>query len=338
MESSNNRSRKRPIEEADEKTEQKKRFKEEKALINPKKRPFEETATAQKKRFREAHRLISPRPFKVRKDPQLKFNSAITVFGKRGTGKSFWIKWFLTNYKDVFPWFYVFTLTKFNRQYASYLNDHFIFDGYKPWVIDQIMSRQKLARRIWEKNPFKYNPRICIILDDIIDQNFIHDSTMKRLYNNGRHYFITIIAASQVMKGYPPFVRKNTDLTILFRLVDKSDRETAYDCFGAGMDRFEFDHFLDQYTEDRGFLAMFNDPNKKIDDRFYFGKAEEIPKPMPLGSKQYWEDQMDQYHKIKSGWYEEIDKAYDKAVTTVGDIEKLIDKGGMKRVSERTEK
>lgn len=285
----------------------------------------------------ETDNRISPRPFKIRQDPELKFNSAVTVFGKRGTGKSFWVKWFLTNYKDVYPWFFVFTLTKFNNQYASYLNENCIFEGYKPWVIERIMNRQKAARKIWERNPKQYNPLICIILDDIIDQSFVWDKTMKRLYNNGRHYFITIIAASQVMKGYPPFVRKNTDLTVLFRLIDKSDRESAYDCFGAGMKRDEFETFLDMYTEDRGFISLFNDPNKPIFDRFYFGKAAEIPRPTPLGCKQYWEDNMGQYYKIKSGWYKMLDEQFDETVSKKRNLEELIDKGRLKQILERTE-
>jgi len=279
---------------------------------------------------------INPRPFRVRKDPELKFNSSITVFGKRGTGKSFFIKWFLTNYKDIYPWYFVFTLTKFNNQYGSYLNNCYIYNGWKPDVVQLIMNRQELIRKIWQKNPKKINPLICVVLDDIIDQSFQWDSTMKRLYNNGRHYFITVIAASQVMTGYPPFVRKNTDLTVLFRLVDKSDRDMAFDCFGAGMDEKTFGDFLDTYTEDRGFISMLNDPNKPITDRFYYGKAEEVPYPIPLGCREYWEDNMIQYHEIRSGWYLKIDKAFDKAVTEVkkGPYE-IEDKATLQKLSER---
>lgn len=54
--------------------------------------------------------------------PQIKLNSTVTVYGKRGTGKSFFVRWMMDAYKDYYPWGWCFTKTKHNDQYQVFLS------------------------------------------------------------------------------------------------------------------------------------------------------------------------------------------------------------------------
>lgn len=60
---------------------------------------------------------FAPRRFIPGVQPVIDLLSTITVYGKRRTGKSVWVKWVLQYYKQYFPWLWVFTKTRQNNHY-----------------------------------------------------------------------------------------------------------------------------------------------------------------------------------------------------------------------------
>lgn len=263
--------------------------------------------------------LRAPMKFVRRGDgkeaPPLKFNDTITIYGKRGTGKSFCARWLIDAYKDVYPWYWVFTKTKFNSFYSSFLNPNYIIEGWDTGKLAKIYERQKTAVSMWERDPKSINPLATVIFDDVINPDLQYDRMLADWYNTGRHAMVRTIALSQHLKGFPPVVRKNTDLSILFRLINVDDRRSAYENFGSGMKFQDFEYLLDKYTENRGFLAMHNDPDEPIDRRFYYGKAEEIDPTRCYGCVEYWDDNMQHRRKIKDGFFAGMDERKKELVT-----------------------
>lgn len=64
--------------------------------------------------------------------PETKAFYTVTVYGKRRSGKSVFMKWFLQFYKHLYPWAWCFTLTKMNSWYASFMPKKFILEDFSP--------------------------------------------------------------------------------------------------------------------------------------------------------------------------------------------------------------
>jgi len=151
--------------------------------------------------------------------PQIKLNSTITVYGKRGTGKSFFVRWFMDSYKDYFPWGWVFTKTKHNDQYQIMMPDKYIIKDFSCDILEKIMKRQLAARAHYEKQDDSeepFNPLAYVIWDDYMGDDIKFNAKLYEYYCLGRHYGTMNFYCAQHRAITPPVIRQNTDLAILF--------------------------------------------------------------------------------------------------------------------------
>lgn len=241
-----------------------------------------------------------------KKHYDFKANSTITVYGKRGTGKSFFVRWFMYNYRDVYPTGWVFTKTKNNRFYESFVPSSHIFNGYKPEYLRQIIKRQKLAQKMMLEG-LNINPMAFVIWDDTMDNLIRYDDELSSYYFTSRHFHTINIMTAQYVKSTPPPIRQNTDHAVLFANANLESIEVLAIDFAINKDKHQFKRLLDSTTQDRHFLLVNNDPNIPYEERYYTGKAEEVPMFL-AGSEELWEHDTEQLYQILTGKFEEDTK------------------------------
>lgn len=127
--------------------------------------------------------------------PDISFFSTVSVYGKRKSGKSVFIKWFLQAFKEYIPWFWVFTLTQLNSFYASFVAAKFIIPEFDAEMMEKIMARQEVARDKWEEETLRHertitNPRACVIWDDYNGNDVRYNNSLARYYYTGRVFFL----------------------------------------------------------------------------------------------------------------------------------------------------
>jgi len=123
--------------------------------------------------------------------PDISLFSTVSIYGKRKSGKSVFIKWFLQSYKEWFPWYWVFTLTQLNSFYESFIAAKFVIPEFDAEMMERVMERQTLARKLAEEqiiqgDGVKINPRACIIWDDYNGNDVRYNQALARYYYTGR--------------------------------------------------------------------------------------------------------------------------------------------------------
>lgn len=242
-------------------------------------------------------------------NPKIDLDSTITVYGKRRTGKSVFGKWCLQVFRKEIPWWWTFTLTKFNSWYATFMPNKFIMGEFSADILGQIMKRQKKAvklylKQVLEGNPDPINPRAGVIWDDYMGNDVRFNKMLHRYYYTGRHFSTFNLFMTQYVKETPPPIRTNTDVAVLFNTDHYSSLECYSHDFAGRMDKREFiDLFLRVAGEPHSFFVVQNDPNLPYDKKFFRGKAEVLEADINyiLGSAEYWMGSDKQLNEILSG-------------------------------------
>ena len=144
-------------------------------------------------------------------------NRALSIIGKRNSGKSQIIKYLLTYsiYKKEFNKIYVICPTNsINHFYDSLVNPLNIKDSYdEEWVNLLISKMSKINDGKTSQKDKPYN--VLLILDDVAnDKAFHHSKTIRQLYGRGRHSFISIISVAQQLHSLATIQRSNADFLI----------------------------------------------------------------------------------------------------------------------------
>lgn len=142
---------------------------------------------------------FQPRRFIPCVQPKIDLFSTITIYGKRRTGKSVFIKWFIQHYKQYFPWVWVFTKTKQNNFYPTFIPDKFILPDFDAVILDKIMNRQKKGIEGYLGKEKDLNPRAAIIWDDYSGNDIKFNSKLNEYYYTGRHYATMNFFCAQVL-------------------------------------------------------------------------------------------------------------------------------------------
>ena len=183
------------------------------------------------------------RPLDIERD--ILDDSTIVLIGRRRSGKTFMTRWILYHLVRRFPLVIVITGTKMNNFWADYVHPQFIHNvEFMNDVIRKVLERQQL---IVGHPDLGIDPRICIILDDILkEKHKVRGSTMLgTLFTDGRHYKVCTFVTCQNPKGIPPDLRENTDVCIIFRQFQKSRKEAvACEYLDYIDDKKIRDHFL----------------------------------------------------------------------------------------------
>lgn len=110
------------------------------------------------------------------------------IVGKTETGKSYWIRNFLYEARNLFSLVVVMSHTKFNGFYQQFLPNFLIIDHFSPEVCEMLMNLQKA--RSGERGQ---NHNICLVLDDVASEKLQHQYFAQRIAMEGRHYKITTL-------------------------------------------------------------------------------------------------------------------------------------------------
>lgn len=189
----------------------------------------------------------------------------ICFFGKRRTGKSTSITNLAFHTMQGIP----FGIVMSNTSYAGYWDllvpKRCIVQGLRQDWLDWLVGRQK---KLIAKYGIK-DKRVAafIILDDVVaDQKTIrYNADLSSFFVEGRHLAITVLIASQYVKGLGPMVRGNCDYIILQPIYNKTQRDTLWDLEAAFMDKKDFSLLMDQVIVSEtlpGNTAA--DPKKKV--------------------------------------------------------------------------
>lgn len=142
-----------------------------------------------------------PRRFIPHIQPKLDLFSTITLYGKRRTGKSVFVKWFVQSYKRYFPWIWVFTKTQQNNFYKSFIPEKFILPKFDAGALKKIMERQKTAIKKHVDEDSNLNPRAMLIWDDYPGNDIKFNETLDEYYFTGRHYATMNLFCAQVFSN-----------------------------------------------------------------------------------------------------------------------------------------
>lgn len=243
--------------------------------------------------------------------PKINLFATITVYGKRKTGKSVFCKWMIQAFKHEIPWAWVFTLTKFNLFYKTFIPDKFIMTSFNSSDLYRIMKRQIKAIELHAKQVSmgveeseRINPRAACIWDDYMGNDIKFNKALHEYYLTGRHYFMLNFFMTQYVKETPPAIRSNTDYAILFNSDQEPSMEIYGEEFSGKMKKRDFMALFEYATREKHtFLCINNDPNVPIEEKYYVGQAKVLDAEIDyvLGCPYYWKDNMEQLESIADG-------------------------------------
>lgn len=137
-------------------------------------------------------------------------------FGKRGTGKTFCLRYLISYLRRHYPRVIVLTDTLVNGFWQQYVHKDYIHKGFDPFVIEQALDQQEaLMHYINLEHPELkevINPNMAIIMDDVITAHtFKFSEHLDALFAQGRHNHISPWITSQYAKAVNTLGRGNID-------------------------------------------------------------------------------------------------------------------------------
>lgn len=225
-------------------------------------------------------------PHDLPEDKQL----SILIFGKRRTGKSFWLRWYLYERRKDFNEIYLFTKTEENNFYNKFLPKGFIYPGFIKSKLDMIVRRAKALKKAEGKEP-----KMFVIGDDLASDYRIHksDNSLIGLYTEGRHRGITCAYLSQKFKAVDPAIRNNADLVIIFTQFNAKEALAIAEEYLGRLNKRTALAVMDMYTCSELHSALVIETWRNSMDPEEFLKvsvaANVNPKKREIGSKAFWD-------------------------------------------------
>jgi len=223
--------------------------------------------------------------------------SKIVIIGKPGTGKTTLITSLLYEKSHVFPIGVAMSGTEdSNGHYSKIFPSSFVFNSLDKPVIEQFISRQKLAKQHLP------NPWSVLLLDDCTDDpKLFNDPMFLGIFKNGRHWKMWFVLSLQYALDIKPAIRTNIDGTFILRETNLRNRKILHDNFAGVIPDFAlFCDILDQLTDDYSAVYIHNaTTSNKMEDCVFWYKAKPVPENFRLGCDDYW-DFHDQRFDVKS--------------------------------------
>lgn len=228
----------------------------------------------------------------------------VGVFGARGTGKSFWSRWFMWVVSWAYPVVYVFTETKMNCFWKAYINEEFIFEGYQEDKLYAIMKDQMQKVDAF-LNGANINPYCLIVWDDCLPNDIQYDPLFRQIFFNGRHYRIGNLMCTQYFYAIPKKYRGNLDWVVTLKQNQRAQIEGFFEEMsyaGKGKDNFNnFNKMFVEATRDNNVIVFdVRDQSKLPTEKIYTMKAED-PGIFWMGSALYWSNNIKGLQEIMSG-------------------------------------
>lgn len=171
-------------------------------------------------------------------------NPVFLIVAKRGSGKTFLLKYIVKFLNDEYKYNEVYLFSKTAHLQTKLEEDPFFFIPknnihyeFDEQAINNIMSHNESLKIADNKQreDMRRNNKILIIFDDMInDKNITRSNTLAEICTRGRHSNISLCLISQDLSSRNAFgttVRKNIDCFVSFDIYDKATRDMAADAF-----------------------------------------------------------------------------------------------------------
>lgn len=218
----------------------------------------------------------------------LPVDPTVIIDGKRGSGKTFFLRDMMFKLKDRYPMGLVFTKTgKLNKFWQAHVPDQYIHNGYEPLAMEKLMKEQeKMIEQGFHKhmNIWKF-----VIFDDVVGEDDFHNHPeLEDVFTLGRHLRLAVFFITQYIYKVSPNMRENTDVLVQLITKRKGSREAVADEFLGSLPRKEAMALIDSCTQDRHALVIFNRSiSMKLEDYVFCNTAID-PGPFVLGCEEFW--------------------------------------------------
>lgn len=165
--------------------------------------------------------------------------------GSRRTGKSQLIHALSRHLRPLFREVYVFTNTKASGEYFRFIPITRVYEGFKPEILEQIISRQKSLRKAQTRGELQdENVDILVIIDDCISDNLKFQRRFNQVFWEGRHYGVSLWVTSQDIKAIAPGATINADVSFIFPFGDERSTETVNSKYLYFLDKYQAESLL----------------------------------------------------------------------------------------------
>ncbi len=201
--------------------------------------------------------ILKNRDTDKRKEGILEPEKTVVFFGRRGSGKTFSMRWVLQDpiVRASYPRVIVMTESKLNGFWQQYVPDDYIYEGFRSDVIYKIIAKQtgmiKNLNRLEPEYRKHWNPNLLLILDDVIsgDDNIKYSRPLDKIFTLGRHLKIGIYISSQYAKGVNTVARGNIDLAVIYQQTQYLQKESiTRDFLGNFSNPRIANEILDKFT------------------------------------------------------------------------------------------
>lgn len=219
----------------------------------------------------------------------------VTCYGRRRTGKSFFLRNLLFLLQDRWPFGMLFSTTAFNGFWTKHMPAKFcthrfeLFESKARRLIEY-QELMTLALQMFPELWKLINPRKFVLLDDVIaDKRLRFSDCLDQFGSTGRHLNTDVFVTTQHAKGLNPCWRNNTDFPVIFQQHSLEQIEALFDAHGNFLDRKQFHKIILQYTQ-KNYCVILNASCKSHNFYDYVKVYKAVdPGDYILGCKEYWD-------------------------------------------------
>lgn len=217
-------------------------------------------------------------------------DSLCVFIGKRNTGKTYLVKDVLYHKRRI-PIGTVISQTEtLNGNFSENIPGTFIHTKFSSDIISDVFVQQEKKILALKKNYPGYtmkqfievakkdiNNYVFVVLDDCLSdsKSWKNDSTIQKIFYEGRHFMIFFLLTMQVPLGIPPNLRGNLDYIFITFTNNKKDRKTIFENYSGVFNNFqEFCTVFDRCTTDYNCLVIDNtSQSSKLEDQVFYYRA-----------------------------------------------------------------
>ena len=211
------------------------------------------------------------------------------LIGKRHSGKGFFMRHLIEQLHSQYSVVIVFSGSELEDPfYTKFVAPCFIYDSFDQDALRRVIHEQ----RLWvTEHGINRNTSMCIILDDIMDENLSKNKELRSLFYNGRHYGISLFLCLQYAISISPAMRTNIDFVFLFNESIPTNRANLYKYFvGVCGSLKEFENLFRQLTQNYQLMVvrLSRVESDNVDTNIFWYKAKPT-KSFKAGAIETWQ-------------------------------------------------